>query len=67
MGDKSHGKVTGFGSGVCAKDLRTKHHHNESKLLVKVLHKMHWMQEQIDVLTSKIVAQVANSSYELVY
>ena len=41
MGDKSHGKVTGFGSGVCAKDLRTKHHHNESKLLVKVLHKMH--------------------------
>jgi len=66
MGDESHGKVIGFGSGVRAKDLHTKHLHNESKLLVKVLHKMHSMQEQIDVLTSKVDTQATNSPHELV-
>jgi len=56
MGDTNQGKVTGFGSVVRAKDLRNKHQNNESKFLVKVLHKMHSMQEQIDVLTSKVSA-----------
>lgn len=64
MGDESHGKVTGFGSGVFAKDLRAKHHHNESKLLVKVLRMMQGMQNQIDALTAKVGAQHANSPHE---
>ena len=64
MGDESHCKVTWLSIGAHAKDLCTKHHYNESKLLVKVLHKMHSMQGQIDVLTFKIGIKAANSLHE---
>ena len=66
MGDETHGKLIGFGSGVTAKDLRAKHQNSESKLLVKVLNKMLAMQNQIDVLTAKVAAQSANSEPESV-
>ena len=66
MGDETHGKLIGFGSGVTAKDLRAKHQKSESKLLVKVLNKMLAMQNQIDVLTTKVAAQSANAELESV-
>lgn len=66
MGDETHGKLIGFGSGVTAKDLHTKQQKSESKLLVKVLNKMLAMQNQIDVLTAKVAAQSANSEPESV-
>ena len=46
------------------KDLRAMHHHGEHKLLVKVLHKIHSMHDQMDALTSKVGAQVPNSPHE---
>ena len=66
MGDETHGKLIGFGSGVTTKDLHVQHQKSESKLLVKVLNKMLTMQNQIDVLTAKVAAQSANSEPESV-
>jgi len=61
MGDETHGKLIGFGSGMSTKDLHAKHQKSESKLLVKVLNKMLAMQNQIDVLTAKVASQAINS------
>ena len=66
IGDETHGKLIGFGSGVTTKDLRAKHQKSESKLLVKVLNKMLTMQNQIDVLTTKVASQGTNSQPESV-
>ena len=64
MGDETHGKLIGFGSGVTTKHLRAEYQKSESKLLVKVLNKMLPMQNQIDVLTAKVATQATNSQPE---
>ena len=66
MGYESHGKVTRFSSDATTNDLHAKHKKSESKLLVKVLNKTMSMQNQIDILTTKVAAQPINSQPELV-